>query len=53
MFTLAIWLEVLHFGKLFLLSSSKSCPFRKTEIGCKDTKFPNNNKSFMSKKILK
>ena len=53
MFTLVFRLKVLRFGKLFLFSSPKSYPFWKTEIGCKDNNFPNNNKSFISKKILK
>ena len=53
MFTLVPDAKVHRFGKLFPFTSPKSCPFWKTEIGCKDTNFPNNGKSFISKKILK
>jgi len=44
---------VYRFGKLFLLSISKSFPFWKTLIGCKDTKNTKYETNYLSKKTLK
>jgi len=40
-------------GNFFSFHFQKVVRFGQTEIGCKDTKFPNTNKSFISKKNLK
>jgi hypothetical protein len=45
--------EVIRFGKLFPFGLLKSCPFWKTRIGCKGTKFPNTIYYFKSKKNIK
>ena len=37
MFMRVYVIEVIRFGKLFVFPFPKSCPFWKTEIGCKGT----------------
>jgi hypothetical protein len=50
MFTFRNQAIVIRFGKLFLFLIGESCPFWETEIGCKDTKFPEYHQNLSRKK---